>query len=225
MINFRKGTPSNEVLVKLEEEKKKVHGSYRLDEVITALKEEFHDKCYICEQKHITSINIEHFKAHKGNKDLMFDWNNLYWACSHCNNLKLGKYDNILDPGNPEEDVESSIHYGMPILHKRAQVEISPCIVNEKVNQTVELLNYVYNGKTSIKDIEAVNIKNNLVDELVQFTSWLRDFDDDELEEDEKESLKRKIRKGLNAKSAFTAFKRQIIKDTSYLYKEFKDYF
>lgn len=113
----------------------------------------------------------------------------------------------------------------MPILHKRAQVEISPCIVNEKVNQTVELLNYVYNGKTSIKDIEAVNIKNNLVDELVQFTSWLRDFDDDELEEDEKESLRRKIRKGLNAKSAFTAFKRQIVKDTSYLYEEFKNYF
>lgn len=102
MINFRKGTPSSEVLVKLEEEKKKVHGSYRLDEVITALKEEFHDKCYICEQKHITSINIEHFTPHKGNKDLMFDWYNLYWVCSHCNNIKLAKYDNILDPGNPE---------------------------------------------------------------------------------------------------------------------------
>lgn len=225
MINFIKGTPSPEVLEKLAEEKSKSNGTYNIPEVVDALKEEFHDKCYICEQKNIKSINIEHFKPHKGsNKELMFDWNNLYYACGHCNNLKLAKYDNILDPGNPEEDVEESIHYGMPILHKRAQVEITACIDNEKAHNTVELLNYVYNGKTAIKDIEAVNIKNDLVKELVQFTSWLREYDDDELEEDEKDCLKRNIRKGLNAKSAFTAFKRQIVKDTNYLYEEFKDY-
>ena len=225
MINFIKGTPSPEVLEKLAEEKSKSNGTYNIPEVVHALKEEFHDKCYICEQKNIKSINIEHFKPHKGsNKELMFDWNNLYYACGHCNNLKLAKYDDILDPGNPEEDVEESIHYGMPILHKRAQVEITACIDNEKTHNTVELLNYVYNGKTAIKDIEAVNIKNDLVKELVQFTSWLREYDDDELEEDEKDCLKRNIRKGLNAKSAFTAFKRQIVKDTNYLYEEFKDY-
>ena len=225
MINFIKGTPSPEVLEKLAEEKSKSNGTYNIPEVVDALKEEFHDKCYICEQKNIKSINIEHFKPHKGsNKELMFDWNNLYYACGHCNNLKLAKYDDILDPGNPEEDVEESIHYGMPILHKRAQVEITACIDNEKAHNTVELLNYVYNGKTAIKDIEAVNIKNDLVKELVQFTSWLREYDDDELEEDEKDCLKRNIRKGLNAKSAFTAFKRQIVKDTNYLYEEFKDY-
>ena len=225
MINFIKGTPSPEVLEKLAEEKSKSNGTYNIPEVVHALKEEFHDKCYICEQKNIKSINIEHFKPHKGsNKELMFDWNNLYYACGHCNNLKLAKYDNILDPGNPEEDVEESIHYGMPILHKRAQVEITACIDNEKTHNTVELLNYVYNGKTAIKDIEAVNIKNDLVKELVQFTSWLREYDDDELEEDEKDCLKRNIRKGLNVKSAFTAFKRQIVKDTNYLYEEFKDY-
>ena len=225
MINFIKGTPSPEVLEKLAEEKSKSNGTYNIPEVVDALKEEFHDKCYICEQKNIKSINIEHFKPHKGsNKELMFDWNNLYYACGHCNNLKLAKYEDILDPGNPEEDVEESIHYGMPILHKRAQVEITACIDNEKTHNTVELLNYVYNGKTAIKDIEAVNIKNDLVKELVQFTSWLREYDDDELEEDEKDCLKRNIRKGLNAKSAFTAFKRQIVKDTNYLYEEFKDY-
>lgn len=225
MINFIKKAPSQEVLDKLEEEKGKSNGEYNIPVVVNALKEEFHDKCYICEQKNIKSINIEHFKPHKGsNKELMFDWNNLYYACGHCNNLKLSKYDNILDPGNPEEDVEKSIHYGMPILHKRAQVEIKACVDNEKTNNTVELLNYVYNGKTAIKDIEAVNIKNDLVKDLVQFTNWLREYDDDELEDDEKEDLKRKIRKGLNAKSAFTAFKRQVVKDIEYLYEEFKEY-
>lgn len=123
MINFIKGAPPQEVVKKLAEEKSKANGIYNIPEVVNALKEEFHDKCYICEQKNIKNINIEHFKPHKGsNKELMFDWNNLYYACGHCNNLKLSKYDNILDPGNSEEDVEESIHYGMPILHKRAQV-------------------------------------------------------------------------------------------------------
>lgn len=223
MINFIKGIPLTNVLERLQEEKEKDNGTYNIPEVIEALKEEFHDKCYICEQKNIKSINIEHFKPHRGDKKLMFDWNNLYYSCAHCNNLKLSKYDNILDPGNPEEDVENLIHYGMPILHKRAKIEIRGCKNNEKVNSTVELLNYVYNGKTAIKDIEAVNIKRDLVKELLEFTTWLIDYDD-ELEEDEREELKRNIRKGLSVKSAFTAFKRQIIKDTDYLYKEFKDY-
>lgn len=225
MINFTKQVPSEEVLTKLAEEKNKPNGTYNIPEVVNALKQEFHDKCYICEQKNIKSINIEHFKPHKGsNRELMFDWNNLYYACGHCNNLKLSKYDNILDPGNPEEDVEKSIHYGMPILHKRAQVEIRACVDSEKTHNTVELLNYVYNGKTAIKDIEAINIKNDLVKDLNQFIMWLNKYDDNELEEDEKEYLKRNIRKGLNVKSAFTAFKRQIIKEIDYLYQEFKEY-
>lgn len=225
MINFIKSTPSADVLGKLQEEKEKQSGTYNIPEVVEALKNEFHNKCYICEQKNIKNINIEHFRPHRGtNRDLMFDWNNLYYACGHCNNLKLSKYDNILDPGNPDEDVESLIHYGMPILHKRSEVEITGSIDNEKVNSTVELLRYVYNGKTAIKDIEAVNIKNDLVMELLEFTKWLVDFDDDELEEDEKEDLRKKIRKGLNMKSAFTAFKRQIIRDTAYLFEEFNEY-
>lgn len=225
MINFVKTMPSADVLMKLQEEKKKQSGTYNIPEVIEALKEEFHNKCYICEQKNIKNINVEHFKPHKGiNRELMFDWYNLYYACGHCNNIKLSKYDNILDPGNSNEDVESQIHYGMPILHKRSKVEITGYTNNEKINNTVELLNYVYNGKTAIKDIEAINIKKDLVEELLKFTTWLIEYDDDELEDEEREEIKRNIRKGLNKKSAFTAFKRQIVRDTDYLYKEFKEY-
>lgn len=226
MVNFTKSEPSTEVLKKLEEEKKKKSGTYKIPEVVEAIKTEFHNKCYICEQKNITNINVEHFKPHRGGSDreLMFDWNNLYYACGHCNNLKLAKYDDILDPGNLDDDVENLIHYGMLTLHKRAKVKIVGCVDNEKVNSTVELLNYVYNGKTAIKDAEAINIKHDLVKVLLDFTIWLNDYDD-ELEDDEREDLKRNIRKGLNVKSAFTAFKRQIIKDTDYLYNEFKEYF
>lgn len=44
--------------------------TYNTDQVNAALREMFHGKCYICENKEITSYQIEHLIAHRGNKDL-----------------------------------------------------------------------------------------------------------------------------------------------------------
>ena len=42
-------------------------------------------------------LPVEHLIPHKGNKDLEFEWNNLFLACPHCNNIKRDKYTPILD--------------------------------------------------------------------------------------------------------------------------------
>ena len=68
--------------------------SYNTPEVNHALYEIFHGKCYLCENKESSSYQIEHLKAHKGNIDLKYSWNNLFWVCAHCNNIKLGLYEN-----------------------------------------------------------------------------------------------------------------------------------
>lgn len=57
---------------------KKCNRSYNTPEVNAALKELFHGKCYICENKQITSYNIEHLIPHHENPDLKYDWNNLF---------------------------------------------------------------------------------------------------------------------------------------------------
>ena len=44
-----------------------------------------------------TSNQIEHLQSHRGNMDLKYDWNNLFWACAHCNNIKLDTFEPILD--------------------------------------------------------------------------------------------------------------------------------
>lgn len=54
------------------------HGTYNTKEVNIALREMFHEKCYICENKKITSFNIEHLVSHQENEELKFDWNNLF---------------------------------------------------------------------------------------------------------------------------------------------------
>lgn len=224
MVNFTKSTPSEAIIKLLDEEKQKKAGTYRKPEIIEAIKDEFNNKCYLCEQKGVTSINIEHFKPHRGDKDLQFDWNNLFFACMHCNNTKSDIYDDILNPSNEQEDVEAFIHYSIRNLLKNSTVEIEAVDKSAKTIKTVQLLNAIYNGTTTMKSIEAINIKKLLVNELVKFTTYLREYENDDLELDEREHYERQIRKGLSKKSPFTAFKRQIIKDESYLYSLFSKY-
>lgn len=71
-------------------EKAKGTEHYRGEDVIRQLYQDFHGKCYLCEMDELQSIQVEHLKAHhKGrDRDRMFDWNNLFYSCSHCNNVK-----------------------------------------------------------------------------------------------------------------------------------------
>lgn len=70
--------------------------SYNTENVNKALKEVFHGKCYICENKNATSYQIEHLIPHRKDVELKYDWNNLFWSCAHCNNIKSDQYDPIL---------------------------------------------------------------------------------------------------------------------------------
>lgn len=72
-------------------------GSYNTPKVNAALWETFHGKCYICENRQATSYQVEHLLPYRKNMELKYDWNNLFLACTHCNNTKLDKYDPILD--------------------------------------------------------------------------------------------------------------------------------
>ena len=51
--------------------------TYNTDHVNEALREMFHGKCYICENKEATSFQIEHLIPYKGDVELKYDWNNL----------------------------------------------------------------------------------------------------------------------------------------------------
>ena len=82
-------------------ESQKTMGSYHEADVTELLKRDFHDKCYICELKNLTDVQVEHLRPHHGRtiKERVFDWNNLFYSCPHCNSMKnASKYDGrILD--------------------------------------------------------------------------------------------------------------------------------
>ena len=214
MVYFEKSQPAP---ASLAIEKNKVSGSYREPDVMKQLRIDFHDKCYICESKGLTAVNVEHFLPHRGDKELKFDWNNLFYACSHCNNVKQSKdlYNDILDCTQKEEKVDEWIKYRMDPFPKSI-VKIETIIKDKKVCNTVDFLNAVYNGtNTGIKEIESDNLRENLLNEIFQFQRLLMEYYSRDTTDEERAVLMPKIRKALSNHAPFAAFKRWIIRDNS----------
>ena len=71
-------------------EAKRKDGSYNKPDVVERLRQDFHDKCYICELKGLQDPEVEHLIPHENGQhhDRKFDWNNLFWSCGHCNRVK-----------------------------------------------------------------------------------------------------------------------------------------
>lgn len=218
MIYLPKSQPAPSCL---EDEKKKANGSYNCDTVVERLFNDFHNKCYICEKKAPLSINVEHFISHQGNKDLKFDWNNLFYVCAHCNNSKLTGYDDILNC-TTDVYIEHRIDYFLNPIPR--ELPIIKAIAKDAVTKkTVELLDKIYNGHTIQKRIEAANLRRDLLKDVRHFYELLHEYDDAEVES-LKEIYKLKIISELHSSSSFTAFKRYIIRKSKHFFPLFSDY-
>jgi len=206
----------------LSEERAKSNGTYRIEKVLDRLREDFYNKCYICESKNPISVNVEHFIPHKGNKDLKFSWANLFWSCAHCNNIKLAQYDNMLNCTDPQDNVENRMNFKVePVPF--AKVYIEAMDQENKTVQTVELLHKVYNGSTHLKTIEASYIREALVDEMLDFYDLLRNYIKSATQQ-RKDRYFLEIIEKLDSSSAFAAFKRQVIKNNSNLMNIFGEH-
>ena len=195
----------------LKREREKISGNYNQPEVLDALKLIFNSKCYICENKKITSYNIEHLRPHKElNIDLKFNWNNLFLVCGHCNNIKSDRYENILDC--TEVDVDEYISFRKEgNFSWNEYIEIKSIVNSVEVEETIDLLKKVYNGTTAMKKMESVNIKKELRNEIIKFINVINEYWDAEGED--KEDAKYLIIRELKSSSPFAAFKRWMVRD------------
>lgn len=202
----------------LKIEKLKISGKYNSEDVLERLVEDFFNKCYLCEEKEISGINVEHLKPHKGDIDKKFQWENLFLVCPHCNNTKLGNEDEILDCTNPSHKIYDWIEYNF-ISFPKTKVELKVINNIDIVNNTVTLLNKIYNGSTVNKKFEADNIKKKIMREIQSFENLIFEY-----VYNSKKELVEEIKEKLSRKSAFSAFKRWIIKNNA-RYKELEKYF
>jgi uncharacterized protein (TIGR02646 family) len=223
MINLVKSQPAPTCLA---EEKLKKYGTYRCKGVIEQIHIDFKDKCYICEATNLTSINVEHFQPHKGNKDKKFEWENLFYVCGHCNNTKLAKaaYEGMLNCTNPAHKVADWIRYAYDDSNfPDLKVILEEVVAKDGVSSTIKLLEDVFNGEqTPIKKIECRNLRNLLHDQLADLNNHLAGFYlNGNLSQGELEAVKIKIKEHLQKESPFSAFKIWVIRSKESYMRDF----
>ncbi len=140
---------------------------YRNGTVYNQIKDDFHGKCYLCEDDEATSIQIEHFNPHKGDKGKKYDWNNLFFSCGHCNNLKGDKFWPLLNCTDFNDAVWDSIEIRFTAFPK-AKIEIvgHPSLgKEEKCKNTCKLLQRSLGGEntTPMKKDEAINLRKKML--------------------------------------------------------------
>lgn len=148
---------------------------------------------------------------------MKYDWRNLFWVCAHCNNVKLAKYDNILDCTC--ESVDDVIAFRKKGYFGKDEIlEFEALDNREETKCTVALLKSVYYGETPQKIIEAKILRKRLRKEISRFKELVREYK--EAEGEEREDLEILLKRELKSSSEFTAFKRWLIKDNKEYYSE-----
>lgn len=222
MINIDRNQAAPECLA--VEKLKPSSQNYRCGDVINRLEAIFFNKCYLCEQKTPTGINVEHFIPHRKNRDLMFDWDSLYFVCPHCNNIKGDKHDNILNCTEIQPIITEVIKFSInPFPNEIAYIQAlngSEIVIN-----TANLLDKIYNSpnSTPLKKLESANLRNQLSKELNEFTRYTVEYAYENFPS-KKQDLKTIIITHLQKDSPFSAFKIWQVKTSNFLSKEFADH-
>lgn len=217
MVKVVRSFPASESLAK---EAKKASGRYDKPDVIERLKEDFHNKCYICEMKELQDPNVEHLLPHKNGKfpERKFDWENLFWACGHCNGIKNnGKYDaGIIDccRQDPEEFLDFRLKSDSVVI----------CVVksdDEIYKRTAQLITETFSQKnTGMRTYTSDERLRLLQKEMNLLYGQLEKLHNNP----NSKIIMRTICSLLRRESAFAAFKRCYVRAHAEEYPELQKY-
>jgi len=198
---------------------------YAGEDVLNNLKEIFHDKCYLCEIKDPTSINVEHFDAHQGDEKKKFDWNNLYYVCGRCNNIKLARYNNLLDCADPTYDVFKLVKHLPPHTPYQSKILIQAMDKDAKTLETAQLLDEIFNTEKTInKKITGTYLRKKVFHRYNRFLELINEYIDEELPPRRKDEALERLQVLVSKKQEFSAFIRWIVLEDSYLLKLLGDH-
>jgi hypothetical protein len=138
----------------------------------------FHGKCYLCEND-VSDPVVEHFIPHEGDRELEYNWKNLYYACYRCNNIK-GVEKDLLDCCDNSINVSKSVKcLCSSVVDDDIKVEAQNA--GRKTQNTVNLLRRCYNeNNTGIKSISREYLHESIYDDYCGFLKYrviLRNWD------------------------------------------------
>mgnify|MGYP000960445626 CR=1 FL=1 len=172
-------------------------------------------KCYLCEQETHKAFQIEHFKPKEVGyfPELKYDWTNLFLSCGFCNGRKPNTSE-ILNPSN--HNIEEIIAHRIDIYSKKA--EFVSDAKDKSTNDTVELLNKLFNGKSNIRDVKGKILFDDLNREISNFLKMLLIYKSTPNEENRQIVIDL-----LHISKEFLGFKYWIIKDYGF-FDDFNDF-
>ena len=188
--------------------------------MIERLKRDFHNKCYICEMKDLQDPNVEHLLSHKNGKywERKFDWENLFWSCGHCNNVKNNsKYDTgIIDCCR--KDPEKYLYFKL----ENDNVIIDMKDVNDEIYERTALLitetfSLKNTGMRVYSSDERLKLLQKEMNILYGQLNKLHSNPDSKI-------TMRTLRSLLRRESAFAAFKRSYVREHAIEYPELQQY-
>jgi hypothetical protein len=205
VIHYRKSQPPP---ASLHQEKQKASGKYNLQDVVVQLQADFHNKCYLCEEPKPSKIEVDHLQPNNNGTDrnAMFDWNNLFYSCGHCNGTKNGTWP-ILDCTDSGAFVLSKMSYRHFLdPHMRIRVVVDARASDPATTNAAALLNKIYGGRTPTRTLESANILDKMLENCKAF---FRDVERLATESDpvRQASLRRRISRGLAPEVGFTAIR------------------
>jgi len=180
---------------------------YDSEDIYQAICDIFYNKCYLCETKEPHDINVEHFRAHMGNDDLKYDWNNLYFACSRCNNIKGDAYNNLLDCCNPQDNVLKAIKHLPPITPYAKTVQIVINLDSAPAKATQELLNKIYNSEHTVnKKVSGSYLRKKIFDQYNLLLTQINNYYNPVATQAEKDATIERIKLLISKEQPYSAF-------------------
>lgn len=193
--------------------------SYNEPDVIAQLEADSHGKCYLCEGKDfMAGIVVEHLLPHHNGKfpDRKFDWNNLFYSCSHCNSVKnQAKYEeNVIDccRTDPEKLICQELVGGV--------VCVTPLAGTPEASNTAELIRDCFELRnTGIRVIECRNKVRDLQGRMTQLHDEL-----DAYRETKSAGSLRRLRGMLRREAKYAGFSRAYVRAHLSEYPDLEEY-
>lgn len=217
MVKVKRSFPAP---VSLGEEAGKSNGSYAQPDVIERLMADFNGKCYICELKGLQDPEVEHLRPHKNRKykERLFEWENLFLACGHCNKVKSQKIyeQDVLDccKRDPEEAIVFELYEDNVCVYANKMDDTEAVITAKLVTDVFNVCNTgmrVYKSDYRLKKLqEEMNV-------LYAKLQVYRERPDSKVA---LRTLKALLRRG----TAFAGFKRCYVRKHLEEFPELKEY-
>ncbi|EXE80775.1 hypothetical protein J583_0938 [Acinetobacter baumannii 83444] len=155
---------------------------YRAADVVEVLQDIFFSKCYLCERKGFSDVNIEHRDPHEGDLIKKYDWNNLFYGCVRCNGIKANIYKNIIDCCQTL-DVAQAIELHCPIVNNddhKVIVTVGSLASTIEIESTIKLLDQCFNDtNTALKGIS----RHTLIKQIQKYQTKLLIIKDELLDD------------------------------------------